>query len=323
MNLATLALVLSVVLPAAPANRIHDEAGLLTGDGLARVEHGLQSVRSRANVTLGVITLSNLDEDPQAVAIRAISQWNLGARSAVLLVSMNPKKIFIQPGQALAANFPRSVCENIAKNVIAPRLRSGDFTGGVISGLEAITTRAEIRSAVHTPVTLAVNPETYDSKLSTGQAVFIFLAVAAFLTFVLVVIRRAMREAKADREREADARRELAASRRKTAAYSPPPGYATNRPAVSAPAPAQTVVVQNQNNDLLTGVLIGEAISRPYAAPAPRYSPPAPSYSPPEPSGGGSDWGSSSSSGGGSDFSSDFGGGSSFDSGSSGGGSDW
>lgn len=138
-------------------------------------------------------------------------------------------------------------------------------------------------------------------------------------------------------------------------AYAPrssysPPAPAPARYAAPAPAPAPVIinnptpVVASSNNDLLTGVLIGESLSRPREvhhyhepAPAPVYTPPpAPRYSPPpapssyDSGGSSSSYSGSSSSYGSSSSSYDSGGSSSsyssssssFDSGSSGGGFD-
>jgi uncharacterized protein len=320
--LNALAVILAVTLPPAPASRIYDDAGLLSPEASLTVQQGIQNVQSRTGITLGFVTFAQLDEDPQIVALRTINQWNLGQRSVVLLVSTSPRKIFLQPGPGLSSNFPRDVSENIARNVIAPRLRNGDFAGGVIEGFKAITTVAEKKTtAVTYP---AVTPATkYEEGYSGFQIFGIFLLVAFGLLALGIIIRAIFRRNRSYGSYD---------SQYSGGGYTP--GYYSSPPASST----NVFVGSNSSDGLVTGMLLNEALHHNHepSRPAPsstslfsstdddnRRSSGGGSDWGSSSSGGGSDWGSSSSSGGGSDWGSSSGGGSDFGGGGGGGGSDW
>lgn len=342
-----LTLLLSVVIPYAPTDRVSDGAQLLSTDARAEVVQLIARAEQEQHIRLAVITFSQLDVDPKVAALRTLEEWPLGPRSVVLLISMQPKKIFIQPGMDFRYQLDEANASAIAREQVARHMRAGQFETAVMSGLSSSLQRVamEVR-----PATTRTTPEgiaqIYTAPamvppaepLSFGAKFGLFLLASAVIFAVITLVRRAKRRAR-QAELDAASVRPFRSPAISSVDYNnfppmPPLLPAFGQPQYASVNPPPTagvmpIIVQSANNDMLNAVVVSELLSRPASAPAPApvpYVPPARTYSPPpapayEPpshhshhshhdsGGGGSSWSSDDSSSGG--------GGSSFDSGGS------
>lgn len=364
-----LASLLAVTIPPAPQSRIYDEAGLLSGS-TRELEQLFSDVEARQGVRLGLLTLNNLDDDPKAVAVRTLNFWEMSPDSVLLLISLNPRKIYLQPGSNLQYRFDERTSMGIIRDQIVPALKAGRARAGIMNGFHAISgtlpgpavAPPPNRPSRPEPVAVAATSPIIDEPGFLSQHPFLsFLIFAALIFGVIQLVRYVLRKNREAREAEEAA--EAAFQRQQRFLREEPASAPRKRQETAqAPAPAPTTTVINNtpsNDGLVTGLLIGNALSQPRvverevvreptrtgASGGSGYSPPAPvtpTYtpppSPPEPrrsssrssdGGGGSsfDWGSSSSSssdsGGGGGSSYDSGGGFDSSSGGGGGGSDW
>lgn len=324
--LNVLALILAVAIPPS-SSRIVDQANLLTDAEEASLTKSFGEIRSDDGIHLGVLTLSNLDESPKSVAVRTLNDWDMTRRSILILVSTNPRKIWIQPGSDFANALNEHNASKIARSVIAPRLRDGDFFLGVLQGMTA-----SVELLMKSPATIPAPPRA-DEASGKPVLLWTFLilgGVVLFLGAIYLLVRRSERK---KREYDEDEYSYGVTTAPLPAAAStgsiPSTGSGYRARGVVTPAPSTTIVNNGGGgSDLLTGVLIGNAISghHHHSNPAPSYTPPAPapSYTPTRTydndssyGGGGSSW----DSGGGSSW--DSGGGGFDSSGGGGGGSDW
>jgi len=123
----------------------------------------------RAGAQLVVVTLRDAGgESPKDIAVRTLNAWAAGRRSAVLLVLMNPRKLYIQPGTDLADVLDEPTASAICASVVAPKLRAGDKAGALRAGLEAIADKVAAPEPVRqafTPEKENPTPEELQSKL--------------------------------------------------------------------------------------------------------------------------------------------------------------
>lgn len=315
--------ILAVTLPPVPADRISDQGHFLQDP--TDIAAQIQSAETQSGVELAVVTFDQLDETPRNVAIRTIGSWNLSTRSVVLLVSRNPRKIYIQPGAAFDSSLDRSTSERIASTVIAPHLRAGEPQGGILAGLQAITSQV---TAAAPPAPVETRTDRPPASDSSGWVPFALLAGAGLGLYGLWrIIKRQERNVR--KERDAAILKEVNYPRGVHAygSASPPSRFA---PGATGANGGVTVVQQDNGPDLLTTVLVADALTDHHH----HESPPAPT---PKPTiqetyehrqsqvshHSSSDDSSSSFGGGGSSFDSGSFGGGGFDGGSGGGGSDW
>lgn len=363
MFLPLLCLVAAITLPPPTSTNVADGAGLLTDNERATLVEQIQLVKANRAVNIGVITIDQLDDDPKSVAVRTLNYWQMGPDSVLLLVSLQPRKLYLQPGSNLAYLFDNTNSSTITNSMV-PFMKRKDTLGALLEGIRKIDSTLQVVGTKQIVPTSAPEkvipikpdePNRYTEKSNAGS-----IALGLTLLFLAIIAGGAIGLAMSrNKKRRYDAldRETGYAPLRQQSAFIPPPSlqpvYAAEKPAPtvkqvvqprsaiaqvdrrqSAPPVTQTVVVESPSNDnLATGILIGQALERsapppvyvpppspprrtyspPPSPPRPRYSPPAPRYSPPSTS----SWGDS---GGGSSWGSDSGGSSD---GGGGGGSDW
>jgi uncharacterized protein len=158
----------------APATRIHDGAGLLTPSELDALTRERMRLSLNARAQLVVVTLRDAGgESPKDIAVRTLNAWTTGRRSAVLLVLMNPRKLYIQPGTDLADVLDEPTASAICASVVAPKLRAGDKAGAIQAGLEAIAAKvapSDPARQAFTPEKENPTPEELQSKLDAMVA---------------------------------------------------------------------------------------------------------------------------------------------------------
>lgn len=135
-------------LPPAPAGVVADSAGLFSRDDRAKLEAFGAQVLSERGVGLRVLTIPDAaGEDPKAIAVRALNQWRVGQKSVILLIVMNPRSLYLQPGTSLASTFDASTSSQICASVVAPPMRARTFGAAALAGLGAVRNRLALPPA--------------------------------------------------------------------------------------------------------------------------------------------------------------------------------
>ena len=337
LNALVVASVLAFAIPPTPPNRISDQAGLLTPAETGNLEALFKDVEGSQGVHLGLLTVTDLDDDPKAVSVRTLNFWQMTPDSVLLLVSMNPRKVFLQPGTNLQYRLTESVSVGIIRDAIVPTLRSGRRGAAILNGFHAISRALpgpQVAPAPNTPNRERPVPTQATENTDKDWSWLLIIPALVLLGFLirnLVARRRKAQDEARDAER---AFRYQQKALRSDGGPAPSQGGPRASTVLTNVAPTgSTTVINNSSGgstDLLTGVLIGNAISnnnshaeRVVERVVPRYeAPPEPVHHTHHESSYSSSDSSSGSGGGGSDFGSSGGG---FDSsgGGGGGGSDW
>lgn len=349
MFMNALLVVLALTIPPVNDSRVVDQAGLLNDSQVQELAAVIHRIEVDQGVKAGFLTVTALDDDPKAVAVRTLNFWQLGPDSVLLLISTNPKKIFLQPGTNLQYRFNEATSVGLIRDAIAPAMKAGRYGTAVLNGFHAISNALPGPRAAPPPNT-ATRPEPKQVAVAgdgpSGLLIFVVASGAILLMFLLArKVRRDQEERLAKvREEEEDRARAQRSYAQSVKTQAPAPTQLEPAATRYVPSPFTdkapvNVVVNNpapsSNNDLLTGLLIGEQIAHanqpvrveptryvpPPSPPRPRYTPapPAPP-SPPRYSSYSSDDSSSGSGGGGYDYGSSS---SDSSSGGGGGGSDW
>ena len=137
----------SALAGAYPANtgRVTDQAGILDAATQAALTAKLKALEDKSGIQLVVATVTSLDGsaiEPYANAL--FREWKLGEAAknngALLLVAPNERKVRIEVGYGLEGTLTDAVTKIIIINAIAPRLKAGDYAGGVTRGVDDIIT---------------------------------------------------------------------------------------------------------------------------------------------------------------------------------------
>jgi uncharacterized membrane protein YgcG len=131
--------------PSPPPSWIHDDAGLLKPAELNELTLVREQLEKKSGTRLVVVTLADASgQSAKSIAVDTLNRWNAGRKSALLLVTLSPRELYIQPGTELAAVLDSETSSSICSGVIAPKLRSGERAAALRAGLEAIASRIVI-----------------------------------------------------------------------------------------------------------------------------------------------------------------------------------
>lgn len=123
--------------------RVVDQRGVLAAPAVSLLETKLADLETKSGIQLVVAVVSTLEGqaiEPYANALFRF--WQLGEKSknngVLLLVAPNEKLVRIEVGYGLEGTLTDALSKLIITNAIAPRLKSGDFAGGIAQGVDDI-----------------------------------------------------------------------------------------------------------------------------------------------------------------------------------------
>ena len=131
-------------LPVPPLTaRVTDLTGTLTSDQAAGLEAKLAAFEARKGSQVAVLIVPTTQ--PEAIeqySIRVVEKWKLGRKrvddGVLLIVAKNDRKLRIEVGRGIEGAIPDAYAKRIIDEAIVPRLKQGDFYGGVSAGVDRI-----------------------------------------------------------------------------------------------------------------------------------------------------------------------------------------
>lgn len=161
---------------------VNDSAGVMTKEEEAGLTDYLTNLNDRTGVQMAVLTIPSLEgESLEVFSMKVAEAWKLGQEDkdngALLLVSLGDRKLRIETGYGLEPLLTDAKCGLIIRNVITPRFRSGDYSGGITAGIENMAAIA------------AGDSEAVETALTDGQeeGVDVQPVIASFLFAVIFI----------------------------------------------------------------------------------------------------------------------------------------
>jgi uncharacterized protein len=136
--------------PAAPAHaevavppltgRVVDTTGTLSASDIATQSQRLQDLQRRKGSQIAVLIVPTTEpETIEQFSIRVAEVWKIGRKKiddgALLVVAKNDHRLRIEVGYGLEGALTDVTARRIIDEVIVPRFKSGDFSGGIAAGL--------------------------------------------------------------------------------------------------------------------------------------------------------------------------------------------
>lgn len=132
---------------------VNDYAKMLSPATRSKLERALQSFELTDSTQVALLTINSLEGDSlEDFSIRTVDQWKIGQKDkdngVLFLIVKNDRKMRIEVGKGLEGVLTDLASGRIIDAVVAPLFKSGDFEGGIQSGLAAIiqTTRGEFKA---------------------------------------------------------------------------------------------------------------------------------------------------------------------------------
>jgi uncharacterized protein len=123
--------------------RVVDQTATLSGSDIAALTQSLQSLEARKGSQVAVLIVpTTAPETIEQYSIRVAEAWKIGRKKiddgALLVVAKDDRKLRIEVGYGLEGALNDATAKRIIDEVITPRFRSGDFSGGISAGVERI-----------------------------------------------------------------------------------------------------------------------------------------------------------------------------------------
>ncbi len=127
------------------SGRIVDGASVLAPDTRASLETKLKELEDKSGIQLVIATLPSLQGyEIEPFANGLFRAWKLGEakknNGVLLLVAPREKRVRIEVGYGLEGTLTDALSKIIISNAMAPRFKTGDFSGGIARGVEDIIT---------------------------------------------------------------------------------------------------------------------------------------------------------------------------------------
>ena len=119
---------------------VNDVAHVLPAGTRQWLEAELVRIETQSKVQVAVLTVATLGGDTvDSAAQKVFDAWKMGRkgedRGLLVLVAVDDRKVRIQPGYGLEGQLPDARIGAILDERAVPRLRTGDWAGGIVEGL--------------------------------------------------------------------------------------------------------------------------------------------------------------------------------------------
>ena len=123
--------------------RVTDQTGTLSAEQKASLELTLQQFEARKGSQIVVLMVPTTGGEPiEQFALRAAEQWQPGRKKiddgALLVLAKDDRALRIEVGYGLEGTLNDATAKRIVSEVIVPRLKEGDFYGGIAAGVDRI-----------------------------------------------------------------------------------------------------------------------------------------------------------------------------------------
>ena len=127
---------------------VSDPDGILSAGAVARIDSVCASLRERGLAQVAVVAVDDIaGGDTFSFAVGLFRDWGVGSAKSnnglgILLVK-DLREIRFVTGGGLEGILPDALCKRIQLNYMLPAFREGDYSAGMVAGVEAAATILE------------------------------------------------------------------------------------------------------------------------------------------------------------------------------------
>lgn len=121
--------------------RVNDYANIINKNDEKELTEYLTALDEQTGIQIAVLTIPGLKgEDIAAFGVKVAEKWKLGRagedNGALLLVSTEERKLRIEVGYGLEDTLTDAKCGLIIRNVIIPEFKDGNYSEGILKGVQ-------------------------------------------------------------------------------------------------------------------------------------------------------------------------------------------
>jgi uncharacterized protein len=126
-----------------PIGRVVDQTATLSSSDISSLELTLKDFEDRKGSQVAVLIVpTTAPETIEQYSLRVVEQWKLGRKKiddgALLIVAKDDHKLRIEVGYGLEGVLNDATAKRIIDEVITPKFRNSDFSGGISDGVSKI-----------------------------------------------------------------------------------------------------------------------------------------------------------------------------------------
>lgn len=130
--------------PPRPEGPIHDGADMISPATEAALDQRLRDYNAQTGRAIVVATVPSLEGQAiESYATGLFAEWGIGGarrdQGLLLLIARDDRKLRIEVGYGLHPYFGGIMAGRVIRDTITPRFKAGDFDGGIVAGIDAIT----------------------------------------------------------------------------------------------------------------------------------------------------------------------------------------
>jgi uncharacterized protein len=125
--------------------RIVDQANIIPAEARNAIEPKLVDLETKSGIQLVIATVASLEgQEIEPYANELFRNWKVGEKTknngVLLLVAPNERRVRLEVGYGLEGTLTDALATVIITNAITPRLKAGDFGGGISRGVDDVIT---------------------------------------------------------------------------------------------------------------------------------------------------------------------------------------
>jgi uncharacterized protein len=130
------------------AARVTDLTGTLSAQQKGELESRLAAFEAKRGSQIAVLMLpTTKPEEIEQFSIRLAEAWKIGRKGVddgvIVVVAKDDRRLRIEVGYGLEGVIPDAVARRVIDERITPRLREGDYYGGIRDGVDQLARLAE------------------------------------------------------------------------------------------------------------------------------------------------------------------------------------
>jgi uncharacterized protein len=123
--------------------RVVDQTGTLSSGDIATLTQTLKDLETRKGSQVAVLIVpTTAPETIEQYSIRVAEVWKIGRKKiddgALLVIAKDDHKLRIEVGYGLEGALNDVTAKRIIDEIITPKFRAGDFSGGIFAGIQRI-----------------------------------------------------------------------------------------------------------------------------------------------------------------------------------------
>lgn len=131
-----------------PKGFVNDFANMISDDVEKSLESTLVQYKQKTTNEIAVVTVKTIgDQSVEDYTIRLAEKWKVGKKDkdngVIILIAEKEKKIRIEVGYGLEPVLTDAKAGAIIGREMTPRFKSGDYTGGIKAGVNAVIAALE------------------------------------------------------------------------------------------------------------------------------------------------------------------------------------